>query len=298
MMKSVLLALLLVTSLIQAKEFYQPKANEDFPSEIAIILQSLATDRLTPAQLNILDGFLTNLSSYAKQLPKTDLFFVVKSEAAKAILAARPQSSPQYQNYTLNKLKQIEADADWKNLNSWSTYVFRSLLKDANNLVSDARYLSLWRPIENPSAQSEQAVLRKRVELVLTWVDFLAYTTTSMINERLESLAFNVMERIERGAWLLATLNAKPLSTPAPLAFELVKIDTEKEASLSDTLNKVIDPVLEEKTVKLPEPVNDWLPQEIPNGPQSGKNIIQKKDPFYSPPSELPKPTNDWILSL
>ncbi len=294
----VLLALLVPLYAHSKSQVYAVMANHDFPSEIHLLLHSLPLEVLNPQDKAKVEGFVKNFSTYAAQLSTKDIYFIVKSESAKAILAARPRHTPQYQSYTLKKLDEIEEAAGKDSYRPWSKYVFQGLLQDARALVSDARFASLWRPIENSAGQGERAVFRRRVELVLSWVDYLAYTTAALANEKLQEVAFSTLERIERAGWLLSTLNGAPLTTPVPLAFEIKQLEEAGQKTVEQVLDKVIDPMVQDAAVKLPNPINDWLPREIPSTPQAGKNIIKKKDPFYTPPPALPKPTNDWILSL
>lgn len=298
-MKFFLINLLFIFSLhANAKpQVYRPIDIDMVPSEVALILSSLPIESLAPPEKTQLTTFINNFSNYAKQLEKRDLFFITKAEISKFILASRPDRSVQYRSYSQQRIEDILKTTDWDKFSNWSLYIFKSLLSDARSLINDPRYISLWGT--NPTNSSELTLLRRRVELVLTWVDYLAFTPAEIANQSLDALALRALERIERAAWILTTLSNRPAITEQKKLFELGPIDAPaaKDAE-GKSVDKIISPIIEASLPKLPSPVNDWIPSEIPNTPHSGTNIIKKKDPFYTTPANLPKPTNDWIMEL
>ena len=302
MIKCFLLFGLLISALdvYSDVKVYAPKTSESVPAEIELLLRSLAPDNLTPKEKSKLNAFVDNYSQYAARLTKRDLFFISKTESAKLLLASRPETSSILKNYDAKKILELEASTDWPGYSPWAQYVYRSLLKDAKALVSDPRFPSLW--LANSPAVEGIALLRKRVELVLSWVDYFAYTAVVSINSEMEQMALRTLGRIENGAWILynTTLSKEDNSNTAKnLLFELIELkDAPKAKTAQQILDSALDPLVETKIPELPAPVNDWIPSEIPNKPFTGKNIIKEKDPFYSAPVILPKPTNDWILSL
>lgn len=290
-----------MTRATAALQVYAAKDENLIPAEIALILSSLPPDNLLPDEKMKLNAFITNFSQYAVQLQKSDLFFVVKAESAKLLLASRPDSSSLYKNFNIDRILEIEKATDWPAYSPWAQFVFRSLIKDAKALVADPRFPSLW--VATPGTQVQGlGVLRKRVELVLSWVDYFAFTSNVSVNTEMEKMAIKTLGRIERAAWLLSHLSYPKAATdqaPKELLFELIELKANKTAkSAKEILDQMLDPIVETGMPKLPSPVNDWTPEEIPNTPYRGSNIIKKKDPFYSAPVILPKPTNDWIMSL
>lgn len=298
-MKIILINLLFIFSLHAntKPQVYRPINIDAVPTEVALILSSLPIESLAPPEKTQLTTFIDNFSTYAEQLEKRDLFFITKAEISKFILASRPDRSVQYRTYDLQRIDDILKTTDWNKFSNWSHYIFKSLLSDARALINDPRYISLWGT--NPTNSSELTLLRRRVELVLTWVDYLAFTPAEIANQSLDALTLRALERIERAAWILSTLSNRPAIAEQKKLFELGPIDAPaSKATESKSIDKIISPVIEAGLPKLPSPVNDWIPSEIPNTPHSGANIIKKKDPFYTTPTNLPKPTNDWIMEL
>ncbi len=292
----------LLTVKVFALEVYTPKVESDVPAEISLLLRTLPPENFNDLDRSKIEAFVKNFSLYSKFLKKTDLFFIVKSETSKLLLSSRPESSSLFKSYNSKRILEVESSADWPAYSPWAQFVVRSLIKDARVLVADSRYPSLW--TSSPSSSSIQGlqVLRKRVELVLSWIDFFAFASPVSFNEKIQTLAIKTLGRIEQSSWIILTTSysdeLKPLSEEENL-FKLTKFDSKpKSKSASDILDEVIDPVLETTMTKLPAPVNDWVPREIDSTPFNGETIIKKKDPFYSAPVLLPKPTNDWILSL
>lgn len=284
-----------------AVEVYLPKDENEIPAEISLLLRSLPPENLGLLEKKKIEGFVANYSTYSSRLSKTDLYFIVKTEISKLLLSSRPDTSSLYKSYDAQRLQEIEQKTDWPAYSPWAQFVFRSFLKDAKLLVNDARFPSLW--LNSPSGQIEGLqVLRKRVELVLSWVDYFAFASVVSANEKLEKLAIKNLGRIENASWILLTLSySKDNQTEQKRTdiFSLSELKPNpKNSSAQDILDKIVDPLLETTMTKLPAPVNDWVPREIENAPFKGETIIKKKDPFYSAPVLLPKPTNDWILSL
>ncbi len=286
---------------ICAIEVYTPKEERDVPAEVSLILRSLPPENLDSLDKKKVVAFVDNFSQYSKLLPKSDIFFIVKTEVSKLILSSRPDTSSLYKGYNAKRVLEIEDKADWPAYSPWAQYVARSLLKDAKVLVNDSRFPSLWVNTPNAAIEGLQ-VLRKRVELVISWIDFFAFASTVSFNEKIDTLALKTLGRIEQSSWLLLTTSysaeLKPLTKEQNL-FHLSDLKTQNTLKTSsEVLDEVIDPLLETTITKLPLPVNDWVPREIDSAPFNGETIIKKKDPFYSAPVLLPKPTNDWILSL
>tara|TARA_R110000868_G_C10949166_1_gene767676 strand:- start:7 stop:915 length:909 start_codon:yes stop_codon:yes gene_type:complete len=302
-MKRIVLLFLFISS-TQAHadvKVYAPKDPDSTSAEVELLLRSLVPENLTPKEKSKLNAFIDNYSQYAVRLSKRDLFFIAKTESAKLLLASRPETSSILKNYDSKKILDLENNTDWPAYLPWAQFVYRSLLRDAKALVSDPRFLSLW--VANTPANIEGlALLRKRVELVLSWVDYFAYTAIVGINAEMEAMAIKALGRIENATWILynTTLpKVEDTSTAKSLLFELIEIkDSPKAKTAQQILDSALDPLVETSVPKLPAPVNDWQPNEIPNKPFAGQNIIKEKDPFYSAPVILPKPTNDWILSL
>ncbi len=295
------LLFLIVSYSSHSVEVYLAKDEAAIPAEISLLLRSLPPENFEALDRKKIEGFVSNYATYSSKLSKTDLFFIVKTEVSKLLLSSRPDTSSLYKSYDTKRLQEIEQKTDWPAYSPWAQYVFRSFLKDAKLLVNDARFPSLW--LSSPSGSIEGLqVLRKRVELVLSWVDYFAFTSVVSVNEKLEKLAIKNLGRIEHASWILLSMSyAKENSTnqkPAEL-FSLSELKSNlKGSSAQEILDKVVDPLLETSMTKLPAPVNDWVPREIENTPFKGETIIKKIDPFYSAPVLLPKPTNDWILSL
>ena len=298
-----LLFFIVFTNVLQAEalQVYAPKNGEDIPAEIELLLRSLPPSTLLSSEKTKVDAFTINYSRYQQMLSKPELYFVAKTETSKLLLAARPERSTQYRTYNAVRLTDIENTTDWPAYLPWAQFAFRALMKDAKVLVNDARFPSLWTPIETTTTTgNELAVLRKRVELVLSWIDYFAFTSVAAVNSDFEKLALKTLGRIERAAWILSSLSMNPEPKDNVNLFELRELKTTKETTLSakESLDKIVDPIVETAMPKLPNPINDWVPREIPSAPFTGPNIIKSKDPFYSAPAELPEPTNDWIMSL
>ncbi|PIP90807.1 MAG: hypothetical protein COW01_12375 [Bdellovibrionales bacterium CG12_big_fil_rev_8_21_14_0_65_38_15] len=301
MKRVILLLLLIVTQASHSVEVYLAKDETGIPAEVSLLLRSLPPENVDVLDKKKIEGFVSNYSTYSSRLSKTDLFFIVKTEVSKLLLSSRPDTSSLYKSYDLKRLQEIEQKTDWPAYSPWAQYVFRSFLKDAKLLVNDARFPSLW--LNSPSGNIEGLqVLRKRVELVLSWIDYFAFASVVSVNEKLEKLAIKNLGRIEHASWILLSMSyAKENSNdqkPADI-FALSELKANlKGNTAQEILDKVVDPLLETSMTNLPVPVNDWVPREIENAPFKGETIIKKKDPFYSAPVLLPKPTNDWILSL
>lgn len=297
------LAILLLVPNLNAEtlKFYTPKAGIDVPAEVELLLRSLSPTTLLNDEKTKLNAFTTNFSRYQRMLDKPELYFVAKTEAMKLLLASRPKRSVQYQNYNIIRLTEFENASDWPAYSPWAQFAFQSLIKDAKILVSDPRFPSLWKPIEASNSNADDlSVFRKRVELILSWIDYFAFTSVVAVNSDFEKLALTTLGRIERAAWILSSLSKNPEPKENDNIFELKEIKTTSESpkTAKESLDKIVDPIVETAMPKLPNPVNDWVPREIPNTPFTGPNIIKNKDPFYSAPVQLPKPTNDWIMSL
>lgn len=300
-MRNFIFILLLMTFNSYALEVYLPNDESSVPAEVSLLLRSLPPENLNEIDKKKIEAFVGNYATYALNLSKTDLFFIIKTETSKLLLSSRPESSSIYKSYDTKRLQEIEAKTDWAAYSPWAQYVFRSFLKDAKLLVNDARFPSLWMNSPGPNIEGLQ-VLRKRVELVLSWVDYFAFASVVSANEKLEKLALKNLGRIEHASWILLSISySKDISAQKKLAdvFTLSKLKVNlKNNSAQEILDEVVDPLLETTMTKLPVPVNDWVPREIESAPFKGETIIKKKDPFYSAPVLLPKPTNDWILSL
>lgn len=298
-----LLFSLLFSFKLSAEELkvYTPKSGIDVPAEIELLLRSLPPATLLSDEKTKVDAFTINFSRYQRMLTKPEIYFVAKTEASKLLLASRPERSTQYRTYNAVRLTDIENTTDWPAYLPWAQFALRALMKDAKVLVNDARFPSLWTPIEaNTPNRNELAVLRKRVELVLSWIDYFAFTSVVAVNNDFEKMALKTLGRIERAAWILSSLSKNPEPKENENIFELQALTTTQETpkTAQESLNKIVDPIIETAMPKLPNPVNDWVPREIPSAPFTGPNIIKGKDPFYSAPAQLPKPTNDWIMSL
>ncbi len=303
MIRKIALLLLLAhtTEALSDVKVYAPKAPDSTSAEVELLLRSLVPENLTPNEKSKLNAFIDNYSQYAARLSKRDLFFIAKTESAKLLLASRPETSSILKNYDSKRILDLEHDTDWPAYSPWAQFVFRSLLRDAKALVTDPRFPSLW-VANTPAGIEGLALLRKRVELVLSWVDYFAYTAIVGINAEMEAMAIKTLGRIENATWILYNTTLPKIednTNVKSLMFELIEIkDSPKAKTAQQILDSALDPLVETTIPKLPVPVNDWQPNEIPNKPFAGQNIIKEKDPFYSAPVLLPKPTNDWILSL
>src|SRR5690606_39308 len=168
-------------------------------------------------------------------------------------LSSRPQRTVQYKTYTLERLSELEKIADWSNYNPFVQYTYRSFLTDAKTLVSDPKFNSLWGQNTNNSA--DYTIYRRRVELVLSWIDYLAYAMASNINEEFENLALKSLSRIERAASLLVQFSQSSKPTSDENIFELTSKQLQSSPKTeSEILGKIIDPITETTLQTLPEP--------------------------------------------
>ena len=305
-MKFFILSILLFSNsiLCSPKGFWtiQKKA----PYELKVLIESFNMNYLTDEENEHLIKSIKTLDSLMDKLGNSDRYFIAKSTIYTWVL----QNSPNVvvpKDYNVDEFKDIQ---NIKNLSVFSRWLLSAINSDLNAIKSSDLYEEFIKKNERDKKKITYKRLRNRIKLIKPWLFLFFKESPEQISLRLIKHQFDLLESIISHYKLFYRFKGKSLpqasDTMAIFKFQDLTI---KKVKLSDEkiLTKIDELMENHDKAKLPEPKNDWIikkedewfpKDDIQYTKRMNLNLKNPNiNPNYTPPKELPKPTNDWDLS-
>ena len=294
-----ILLILLITFSAQAK-IYFPKKGKQIPYEIETLVSSIMWEELGKEKVDKFKKYFGRLDFLLGNIEKRNLFFVSKSQTFKYILKNPPEEQVPDSFFATDPFGDADLLKDRKNLNPFSMWLLSAVIRDLNRLMKTPEFREYLK-FKRGAGKNTSKMLRysKKMDLIIPWFLFFKNRTASEVNFELQEFMANLLKELTLSMEIFIELKkSKQLTYPKKHRLTHFQQGRKKNIADIDPVLETIDEVIRKnKKSGLPVPTTDWIPKEGDFAIQRSQTI-QKKDPNYIPPNELPKPIDDWIDEL
>lgn len=319
-MRYLLIFLILTVSTFATdfRDAYKGKINlsvTGMPSEYQILISSINHYALSKEDKDELLSNIVISDTFFSKIPKKELFILSKMEIYKTVLShfKTSQYKPlRVDQKVINDLEKISvASAD--DIHPFSLWVLKALIKDLKIIIRYKYYQTyLTQKAQSKKLQNiELLKLDRKVTLLTPWIRTFKLSSPEEINLLLRPLHFKIIKRLaflSKTIYQTTSFEKEPaLSTLESLTmFKYSRELTNQESTLKkidDVIGNIeLFPKKDENNTsitKLPEPSNDWIPEDdmLPLKVKKSE-LFPKPDPNYIKPETLPEPVNDWLLDI
>jgi len=275
-----LIILLEVLSLNAYTEEMWVGNTKKLPSEFCYLLESIQKTEFSPAEKQSFTDTLKELDAQFNLMTKEEIFFILKGEIYKALLAHHKNSTEiPLEDTQLSRLNKALLEKGSR-LYAFGLWLMIALKSDAEVLLHHPERSQL----KLGTKDKELLRLKKKINLISPWIQNFLNMEIDEFHSDLRPLMKTILKRIEITIRLFVLQGR----------FEKIKLTKENsQPTLSFFTLKEIS-----KAESFTE-LNNWLRrQSLDKEKPSNSNVWQPKDdgkiPNYLSPKVLPKPADDW----
>ena len=276
-----------------------------YPSELQALLFYVDLNSLTSKRRERLEQGLKTIEITQAFLKKHELSFLVKTCIYKAILSNTPENK--IKKFPKRKarellLKRFREDEQIL----FDLWPLESIVVDIDNLEKKTNYFNYYNNKKGRIPDNFQSYQRK-TQLLLGWFYFFRNESREEIYEHLGKLSENIIYLLSKQLhfYVYKTkvyFKKDALQNPyyQLTSFQIKNKDEKKmieSTKSSPSLEDIIDPIIKNEDMVIPNPTNDWIVPKEKISPDEKKNIITMPTDEIESKGDLPQPINDWIFS-
>jgi hypothetical protein len=282
------------------------------PIEFVWLVDSIQSAAPSERQRAELDVKFNRLEKVLKNINSDSLAFLIKSEIYKGILETQWHNLLSYRLLDENTPTLIneKIQKNKNELSLFSSWTIAALNSDIATLVASKEF----------KAKSPQ--MEKRIALLAPWATLILNTSPDQFEAAIRPVMFTIIDRIIRTTTFFAEQVRRPTETKGSeaIVFFTQSSSDEKEGPLKilppppdkvlesitiqkpsvpqgpvSALKNEILPNPKDKSIPLPDSVNDWPVRGAPKAgvlPTPVNDWLIPLDPNYQP-THVPRPTND-----
>lgn len=258
--------------------------NPKVPLELSLLVKDLEKKHFSSSQWKELNQVLLRIEKNLISLPPEHTQFLIKTALYQNIFKYKTEEglAPNYPRY-FKSFPSPRSD--------FLKFIYMNMKKDLQGLQNEEVKKSLVQTGRLP--ESSNAILKTRLSFYRSWISFFQKYSDEEQSYKIKPFLVQILERISHRLDQFVGLQKRPPSSTLNKTLTIFKYSP-NHTPMAQTSSTPV--VIEELEKVLPNPSNDWdlNPQDFANVylPVS----IQRPDPYYVAPSELPAPSNDWVV--